>query len=147
MTTGNIYCDRLMALAAFLETVPDSNFDYGNYVANWDGKSTDLISCGSAACALGYSTVIPEIAALGVVIKPEKIEGLGYIGFKDSKMAPSEQPYEVAAKVFDLDNGEFYYLFIPASRDNSKGPGWDATAKEVAAHIRGFISKKYAELL
>lgn len=157
MTTGNVFCDRLMNLASFLDTIPEKNFDYSSYVDNWDGKSQDLISCGSTACALGWAAMMPEIAALGVVLSPsETVKGLGYVTFTGDKITPNcNQSLDVGRKVFDLTIEEFYFLFMPdhhMSFDDEEetsycSPDENASAKEVANHIRLFVRNKYRHLL
>lgn len=127
--------ERLLVLAAFLETVPPHRWDFSSIVgANWQGK-TDL-SCGTTACALGWATQIPELNEAGMRLPDfqeaweDRVLGLSFL-FRD------------AERVFDISGNDSDYLFNPADdEDVAVDTGQlmpRASAREVAAHIRSFV--------
>ena len=57
---GVVNVERLLRLAAHLETVPAEAFDMGD----WAVRHT----CGTTCCALGHACTIPEFAAAGLTL-------------------------------------------------------------------------------
>ena len=172
MTTNNVYCDRLLKLANYLDTVPEQNFAYTYFVGlSWDGKNPNVIKCGTTACALGFATQIPEFQALGVVLRLDVSEwgSSGVVCLDNTTAKDFNRPLEVGKVIFDLNEAEFEYLFMPREQhddyecadDYSDGfdgnacavaygeesPDGKASAKEVANHIRFFVGNKYANLV
>lgn len=161
----SIYKDRLLLLADFLDKLPSERFDYTRWISSgWKGNPD--LSCGSVACALGWATTIPELRAAGLRLVKADQTGVicmdnvaEYVPTTESCMA-LHYAEEAAHKVFDLNNLEFEYLFIPREHQdtydvsdkssnayaleyNQQSPRETATAKEVAAHIRFFVENKY----
>lgn len=172
----NIYKNRLLLLASFLDNLPKERFNYNHWVgADWGGKAD--LSCQTTACALGWATAIPALQDAGLMLLRRE-PGHGYAIVTLRKYAEDQNfPWlnvnesELACKeVFDLNRQEFEYLFIPihqhdgaekiwhtdegftwedtnecAQAYGSNSPEMKASAKEVADHIRFFVSKKYPE--
>ena len=66
--------DLLLDLANFLDKLPPERFKYNDWVGkDWGGK-LDL-SCGTTACALGWATQIPSIAAKGLRLAQNLVSG------------------------------------------------------------------------
>ena len=113
--------ERLLLLADFLETkVPKVNWYYGLIYGREFVRSTrDVVSCGSTACAVGWAAFVPELKDEIDVFKP----------------------WETAQSAFGLSYAEMLYLFQPCPNDDQCSPlGPNATAAEVASHIRSFVA-------
>ena len=133
----------MLKLADFLQKLPDNRFDYNHWVGeDWKGRPD--LSCGTVACALGWSTAMPSFRKLGAYIDFDRQVRL--------KGDPCSYSYTVAHKIFGLEYNEYEYLFTPngfLSEDfpyfgNLKSaPDEDATAKDVAKHIRKFVAARY----
>jgi hypothetical protein len=142
-----IYKRRLLKLADFLDKLPRKRFDYSYWVGNdWQGKEN--LSCGTTACALGWSTTIPSFRKLGLRLKRHK-DGFGtkhnIVCLKGAKIIFGYNAPAVAAhKIFGVNNSEFEYLFVPGGNSFDLNKlGDKATPKQVAAHIRKFVKNKY----
>lgn len=136
--TGNAH---LIILADALETVPEEQFDYHQWVGSgWTGDET--LSCGTKACALGWATTIPKFRELGLCMR--KVTYLRFDGTTDLQglvgLTHNEDAGETEAgnEIFGLNEDEFDYLFTP---DACKDYG--ATAKDVAQKIRRFVSSDH----
>lgn len=151
-TEKNIYKNRLLLLASFLETLPEERFDYNHWVGkDWGGKSD--LSCQTTACALGWATTIPELADAGLMLipSPNSVRHGGVVSLRQEREFIEKElglffaPNRAGEVVFDLDDYEFDFLFIPdgGSMFERKALKSSATAKEVAAHIRFFVENKY----
>jgi hypothetical protein len=150
---------RLLLLADFLETkVLPERWDYETIVgADWGG-APDL-SCGTTGCALGWATQIPELHDAGMRLiagSPDMQRRFAPEG--GGVVVDAITIFAQAREVFGLTKEEVDYLFDPSyasydfeSRD-PESPGYTtlvgaanllgpyATASEVAAHIRAFVS-------
>lgn len=127
---------RLLKLAAFLEKLPPERFDYDRWVGNdWLGEPD--LSCGTAACALGWATTIPEFRRLGLRLSRCGEPHCGRL-----------YDHAAATEIFGVTENEAAFLFIPdrfAPREWLKwrsnwSPNPDASAKMVARHIRWFVA-------
>lgn len=134
--------DRLLRLAAFLDTLPPERFDYRTWVGrDWQGKAD--LSCGTTACALGWAMTLPDMG-----VPPATpiygCDGAAVAGWFDKQ---GIRLYEtvVASRAFDIAADEAEFLFFPggvcecSECSVSLRPKADASAKEVATHIRAFI--------
>jgi hypothetical protein len=134
-------CEDLLALAALLESLPLGRFDYSEWVGmEWEGKPD--LSCGTTACALGWATTIPSLAARGLRLQETcdggSIEYGKWFGF------------DAAARFFQISWVEARYLFAPGAADpdpaegvyNSYSPDKYASARAVAIHIRRFVADR-----
>lgn len=154
--------ELLLLVAAKLETLPPERFDYSIWVGReWRGMPD--IGCGAPACALGWATTIPEIAAKGlalrlaaefdpfnfgaIVVTPKTLAAVRW--WKDRSnpapegqrlITPSTCPFYAAAEVFEINRVQAEFLFLPAGGDGEEEhPGEEATAVQVAHHIRRFV--------
>ena len=137
---------RLLILADALEKRDtfDSNgirFFFGD-VVDGTAESTHRLSCGSTACAIGIMPLVPEFAALGVRYGgPDR----GFVEvICDGLPADDLRSYSfrTASHVFDLTEDECSYLFAPYGGSlllHNLLPV-DASATDVAAHIRSFVA-------
>lgn len=127
--------ERLLKLAAFLETVPPERFDYNTWAGeDWQGKPD--LSCGTTACAFGWATAIPEFAAAGLKLVKNRhgsihveLAGMAY----DQETGGYDRSLSSAVQFFDISSMDAHYLFIP----EGSMEGWEAT--RVAQHIRNFV--------
>lgn len=156
---------RLLRLAAFLEQLPPDRFDYSVWVGrDWKG-ATDL-SCGTTACALGWATAMPEFQALGLyleLVQPdEDISVVSLTGpvatyaiVKTTLQPDSDSCIDAGSLTFGITHDQAEYLFAPECylweqdedgnpnyrvTDMPRSPSTDATAKQVAEHIRRFVA-------
>lgn len=132
---------RLLKLAKFLEKLPEERFFYGLWVGDdWAGKPD--LSCGTTACAMGWATAIPEFRELGLRMRRFKTDTGGFVALRGARFDEYEDDFfdltaAAAERVFGLDYDETNCLFVPGHNVDSLLS--DATAKEVAAHIRKFV--------
>lgn len=147
MNKNHVYKQRLLSLADFLQKLPKKRFNYNHWVGeDWGGKAD--LSCGTTACALGWATTMPAFRRLGLRLVNNEALGFGVVTMKGSNF-DDDSSTDAAHQVFGLDNREFEYLFTPEGDSLSeiglteRGPGEDATAKEVARHIRSFVKAKF----
>lgn len=147
----NVYKNRLLLLASFLEQLPDEKFDFRSWVStNWDGKSE--IGCGTTACALGWATTLPQLADAGLMlVKTPGSSGIGMVCLRNSvDMVDDHSPFLASKEVFNLSREEHKLLFTP-SFYNDDVHGFpllkpSATAIDVMNQIRAFVAFKYPEV-
>ena len=143
METREVYKERLLKLANFLDKVPVERFNYRHWYGNGshDDGCQDL-SCGTTACALGWAATMPEFQALGFKVvgmrpgMPTEDPVMASIGFNDT-------PWSSAQRLFGLSFCEAEFLFQPDlvrldKKSKNKLSG-DASAQDVAQHIRKFV--------
>lgn len=116
--------ERLLKLAALLDTVPDDKFDMGAW-----GTSARPIAktprCVTAACALGWATAIPEFHAEGLQLFAYPGETQAFVEYQ------AHLDEEAGARFFGLTSAETCRLFLS---------GFDMTAKEKAEEIRELVA-------
>jgi hypothetical protein len=139
---------RLTLIAEKLESLPLGRFDYSDWVGDdWGGKPD--LSCGTAACALGWATTIPELQAEGLRLVQSRC-GYSYVTAPGLDfLNPVESSICAAEQVLQLSEQEARYLFVPEEKPPTgfmgapfflwPSPESDASAVDVAAHIRNFI--------
>jgi hypothetical protein len=154
--------DLLLKIADLLERLPEEKFDYGSWVGeDWGGKPD--LSCGMTACALGWATTIPEVAALGLRLEKRACPWnpaleLGMVAFGGAKTSEKFDPCESfrsATLAFDLTFAEAEYLFSPEEGppdapeydDLEDAPDASAPPAEVAEHIRAFVAAAGRKIL
>ena len=130
--------ERLEALAAILDKVPEKNFNIGAWArVNMEhvpvGDHFEQHVCGSSACALGYAALDPELSRrCGIALvaddykpirtladiekiqeKSGAIDGFDVIAVGEGD--PSRLPSGCAAgaKAFGIDYDAAYFLFMP----------------------------------
>lgn len=134
---------RLLKLADFLEKLPRKRFDYSTWVgSSWEG-APDL-SCGTTACALGWAATMPEFRRLGLRLEKPLDREVGYI---TNRKLDALYPSVAAVATFGISEEEEQYLFEgKATLEGFPDPPsqWDATPKQVAAHIRRFVKQRTA---
>ncbi len=141
------YNGRLLRLAEFLENLPPERFDYSRWVGkDWEGKPD--LSCGTTACALGWAATMPEFQELGLSL------GVIYSDIGGVFLNGFYSPREAARVAFGLSPVEYAFLFDPvAAADIGEDdpdiylwspPSRDASAAEVAGHIRKYVKWRSA---
>lgn len=139
----------LEELATLLEELPPERFDYFVWVgATWQGQRD--LSCGTVACAAGWATTLPSYQAKGLFLG----QGLDDdFALESSIFYPMVWTVEgewldqtdAMAHVLDIPEEDASLLFVPRTKDSDLGmeaPAANASAKEVAAHIRRYIEVK-----
>ena len=144
------YKKRLLALADFLDRLPAKRFQYNYWFHNDitnpdtnpypDGGPINALKhfCGTTACALGWATTMPRFRRLGL-----------HWQHLTPRIPDNDNVFGSAAVIFGISSHEAMYLFSPnypayaAYGLERKGlpessPGAEASAKEVARHLRTF---------
>ena len=158
----------LSKMADFLSALPpEKPFDFNVVVSDSQWKGAQDLSCGAAACAIGYMPLMPFLAKyrLGyskvacTYNKYGKSTGykrvpFGFCGYTDGVNVVQKgrryatrdggrPSFQTAKTVFRLTNDEAQYLFVPwrSCDKRPQGPDETATAKDVAEHIRAFVAR------
>lgn len=135
--------ERLLKLATFLDGLPDDAFHFGTWIHGGADLPeryvlqdvTNALNCGTTACALGWCTAIPDFRALGVVFD----KWGDVVLMKDGDVKGDWM--DAARELFGINENEAKRLFLPSyGMDDEKLPE-DATAKDVAEHIRNFVAE------
>lgn len=150
---------RLLVLADFLEKLEEGKFYYGTWATG-----EDLHRCGTTACALGWTAAIPEFRELGVRLRRDHqhLDGGFTVGWASAPFGLTWGSDRTACALFGLSMNEASFLFYPGNRmwddarrlclavndgsrkaptmRNLRAPNDDATANEVAQHIREFVA-------
>lgn len=136
----------LTELADLLEALPEGRFNYNHWVGpRWKG-ATDL-SCGTTACAAGWATVLDSFKECGLYLAKHRWsedEGEIRVDLKDEGMLTGT---DAMAQVLGISENDTSFLFIPTAWEDSvnykgrRAPAYNATAKEVAAHIRTYLNE------
>lgn len=144
----DIFAQRLHTLTQFLEAVPPKKFRFSHFIGKeWQGDPE--LSCGTTACGMGFGVLL-----FGKECGVELVRDLVYGAFfplvvGSSKLLPPGSVDEAGKVMFDLEEDEVDRLFIPFEHLEVDEPppygrlGPNATAKELAAHIRKFVEEKY----
>ncbi len=126
---------RLMRLADFLEkNVPPERFSL-------DAWSTgDLIDCGTAACACGWATEIPEFKEAGLWLDTSRV-GPPHAYVEGCIMFGELADVEAVEAFFEIDTKTVTFLFMRVSYDY-----WTPiTPQLVAKRIRKYVENEKAE--
>jgi hypothetical protein len=141
MTRTPTQTRRLNRLASFMETLPEKLFDFNDYLRLGEKPPMDALEagggCGTTACAVGWApAVFPtllkwDMESREVCYRGSKRLDTDYL---------SRESHKTAMDFFGLTDGETVYLFTPRRpwQQDGRLPS-DATAKQLAAHIRAFI--------
>lgn len=133
-----MHARRLLKLADFLETIPETRFDLRTWVGDsWKGKQD--LSCGTTACALGWACTMPEFRKLGVRLKRGELKGPGIVGRRDSD-APA-----VAKHLFgigDYDDEGSYETYYQLFFSSAYSTGIATKPVDVAARIRAVVAEQ-----
>jgi hypothetical protein len=112
-----MFKEKLLALADYLETIDDDNFDLDTYASPGFPEH----HCGSAGCAIGHA----------VNLFPNEMQFQGNIPVYAGDIIVG---YRAACQLFDLHYSQSLYLFDPYAY-NDKG-----TRLDVIRRIRDFVS-------
>lgn len=153
----NVYKNRLLKLADFLEKLPRKKFDYDHWAGrDWEGKCD--LSCGTTDCALGWATTMPLFRRLGLRLGFEPNKG----PYPQIIYGQCKNHYAATKNIFNLTNDDTNFLFIPWLYRNISTP-WLveyqsdyfaktfpsglklATPKQVARHIINYVEKMYED--
>lgn len=134
---------RILLLADFMEKLPGKRFDFRTFVGG-DWKGAADLSCGTAACALGWATTMPVFRRLGLRVTADRcIELQG-----EPMNAPLTLPKFL--RIFDIDNETKFRLFFPGSSSFLFFPGdylpANATPKQWASHARKIVKELQGEV-
>ena len=135
--TGN---RRLLKLAAFLDTVPPSRFDYNQWVGE-DWRGDPALSCGTSACALGWATTMPTFRRLGLALR--RVHGLGTAEVVMPRVRVPrtfDRSFTTGAKLFGISYDESRYLFSTLGDARKAWEVW--TPNDVAEKIRRFVAAR-----
>lgn len=88
------------------------------------------IECGTAACAIGYATLVPELAADGLILEKGSL-----IPFYKGNWE-----YDACAVFFGIKVHLAKHFFHP---DNYPKPAAAVTAQDVAERIERWMAKPY----
>lgn len=130
---------RLIELANFLDSVPRKKFNYDMFCNGTAHELSDK-QCNTAGCALGWACTMPTFEKLGLILNGNNVT---------LKHDRNYDSYEVAALVFGLTPEESKYLFLPGyqikgyTREFEDDGENKVSPREVAAHIRKFVQKKF----
>lgn len=131
MVSEHVGNRRLLKVADFLDKLDKSKFDYSEVVSKYEGN------CGTVCCALGW---LPSIfkkdfswteVNYGWIVGFDRLEVV-------RKGQRRDDIFALASQYFSITEWESSLLFDP---DNNN-LGDDATPKQVARHIRRFVSKR-----
>jgi hypothetical protein len=124
---------RLKVLAAYLRTVPESQFDLGSWVGeDWKGKPD--LSCGTTACAVGWATTIPEFQQLGLRLYRSDPE---YDMNEASPEFEGLHSFTAVSCFFGIDVDKVNYLFM-----GHRYPLRKRTPNDVAVRILEFVASR-----
>lgn len=143
---------RLLVLADFLEKLPPERFDFSRWVGEkWGGKPD--LSCGTTACGMGWATTAVPEAKLELrrhSMSPHS--GFAYVCHDSWVHEPDWDSVVHAGRVaFAITEGDVEHLFTPCDHDDEEHEdeyeecdmlSENATAAEVAAHIRQFVAER-----
>jgi hypothetical protein len=146
---------RLLKLADFGDSLLPEQFNFRCFVGeNWKGRAN--LSCGTNACMFGWSTTIPSFRRLGLRMSMSHMDIVAWPHLAGDRVA-FESTLRAGEVIFGLSEHEFKYLFLPYQdlnneereyqKDNfeSVSPDRNATAQQVAEHIRSFVKYKYGD--
>jgi len=125
----------LRELAALLDSLPADRFDYAMWVGNsWQGN--EALSCGTTACAAGWATTLPNYRAAGLYMRA-RWPSSGIVVDRHSCLAGCD----AMASVLAISEADAEWLFMPCTWHPvwPRSPSTDASAAEVASHIRYYL--------
>ncbi len=136
-----INAKRLLKLAAFLDKLPRSHFDFNTVRSKVE--VTPQNTCGTVGCAIGWCpTVFPRVCKTTrkgscLSVNGRIVNGGGFFD-SDAHWAV------VGERLFDMDIDDAYALFTPGNDapNDSKSLGENATPKQVAKRIRRYVAWK-----
>jgi hypothetical protein len=143
--------ERLLKLADFLDTVPNSRFNIWSWTshASGEGDTSTAVKalgvarhhCGTTACAVGWACTIPEFKAAGLGFSAEKWGDIPVYHDPDGIAAPKFY-WTAVTEFFGLDAGTATSLFTDEGYSVD-----DPTPADVAAKIHRVVDKYLASFL
>jgi hypothetical protein len=131
--------ERLLVLANFLEKdVPDDQFAMDHWVEDkWQGAQD--LSCGAAACALGWAVQVPEFKDLGLYYQRDGSTSVSILMADTEYKLHVDPSMQTAQELFDLSYAEARRLFMPSYYQDSDERHVEVTRQMVADQIREFV--------
>jgi hypothetical protein len=146
----DIYAGRLLILSTYLENLAPERFEFTHFVSpEWEGAQD--LSCGATACGLGHAVVLfGEECGVEFVRGSRDFYEEGTLPkVKGTKLHGARAAIEAAHRMFDVgDEHDFERLFVPYTHPYELPKNRlseDATAKDLAAHIRKFVKERYED--
>lgn len=130
--------DRLLRLAAHLDTLPAESFDMGHWGV-WNPRG-----CGTVCCALGHACSIPEFAAEGLTLEfgtdrePDEAGELALVVLKRGNLWYATG-YRAASALFDIPAQLSRDIFDPGSYADAVPEG--IRPADVARRIREVVAR------
>lgn len=137
-----VHAKRLLKLAAFLQELPKSKFDFGTFVHRGAKPMLEALKarrsrCGSVACAVGW---MPAVFPRHVRWVGSDVDGGNLqVTLRDEDYYGYN--FDVAEVFFGLSYDETRDLFNPDNGSDDSLP-FSATPKQVAGAIRRFVREK-----
>lgn len=135
--------ERLLKLAAFLDTLPPEKFDFNKIAFEADGGKPMLealaagsVKCGTVGCAIGW---MPAVFPGEVEYTEGWVSSLSEGRLREITLCGEtwiDSSFLAAAHFFGILLPEVEYLFMPGTEN---GLEETASAAEVAEHIRQFV--------
>lgn len=146
-----MYAKRLLKLADFLQQLPPQKFDFRSFTMRGDKPMLEALkarrsSCGTTACAVGWMpAVFPRAVCWIGVDRPGYTLNVAMRNGarrRDAFWGTCKRVtnFDVAQRFFRLTYDETQTLFNPEENEDSLSA--DATAKQVATHIKRFVRAK-----
>lgn len=140
--TKNFHRLQLEQLCVLLDSLPRERFNYSVFVSErWKGMPD--LSCGATACAFGWATTMPSVKAMGIKMEKNGSDPPQF-SVNGVSLGTFAGAFTAARVAFGLDGNESDYLFRPTAELSKRpsAPSHGATATEVSAHIRQFLTWK-----
>lgn len=132
---------KLERLANFLKTLPKKKFNF-DVIGTCDAKNADktkTAKCCTAACALGWATVLWPKKMKMHVYDTDDSKTYTNVSYDDVY-----DDFEAGEKLFSISYDESRYLFDPWCRESVLSER--STNTQVANHILKFVKEKRKEL-
>lgn len=149
---------NLLKVADLLDSLKPEEFNYADQVTETSCDTTTTGICGTCCCAWGWvPRLFPNLAhwskdGAGTIFVASSDPALAGYGDSiiDHTLALSKKLFGIKMNEFDDDKDEWLQVFQPNfiskwAKDGCS-PASDATASEVADHIRRFIAFKKGTL-
>lgn len=127
----NFQKQRLLKLADFLEALPRGKFNLSIIAnKNHDGEEPSVKTCGTAACAIGWTPVVfPRACTYTYSLFGDENE------LSVQSKASNKVDFGFAEEFFGINDDESSYLFHPESYPRGR-----RGKKSVTARIRKFVA-------
>lgn len=137
--------ERMLALADYLETVPEANFEMDRWFFSWDKPMFwHGPECGTVACAMGHACDMPLFQGLGLNMRIETWEDGSRHGFIRIEGEPSVlDGFEAAVRLFGITDPQAQDLFSVFYETDYTGEEQrgDNSPAGVAGRLREFVKE------